>query len=173
MDRSAKSKVTPKKGCDQMIDRTGHYRARAIDWDFGRARTGTEQIAVCFEVLEGPYEGQRIQWFGYFTPAALPVTVRALRAAGLTGNDLTKLDGLGTRDVDLVVEMDPDRDGIPRPRVKWVNEVRERHVVLQDVLSNADRHALAERFRDAIAAIDQETHPDVVGRVNDTDDIAF
>jgi hypothetical protein len=44
--------------------------------------TGKQQVAVTFEYLDQHGEKRYVSWFGFFTDAALPWTVEALRALG-------------------------------------------------------------------------------------------
>lgn len=104
----------------------GKFRAKAVDWGFGEAGTGTFQIGVLMEITNGP-EGQppdQINWYGFLTEKALPVTVKALGALGWKGIDLTELEnrggGLDTNEVEIVVEHE-EYDGKLRAKVKWIN----------------------------------------------------
>ena len=109
----------------------GKYRARAVDSGLGKAKTGTEQVAVNFELIgDGAEKGLHITWYGYFTDKAYEMAVKALRACGWQGSDPTELDsfaasGLGANEVELDIEQetstDPQGQSTTRARVKWVN----------------------------------------------------
>lgn len=116
----------------------GTYRARAMGSSkphiqFGMAGTGTQQVAVAFmiyqEVLDdhrqptGTYEptGEEITWIGSFTPATMQRTCESLRYAGWSTNDLDDMTGLGSTDVDIVVEHE-EYQGNTRAKVQWVNK---------------------------------------------------
>lgn len=80
----------------------GTYKAVAVPVDvdgmstyaqFGMTKGGngkapTKQVAVQFELLEGPAAGARLTWFGYFTEKTWQRTVEALRYCGFKGDDL-------------------------------------------------------------------------------------
>jgi hypothetical protein len=99
----------------------GVYRARAIQGALGQASTGSDQVAVEFEILTEGLEGQHITWFGYFTDATWERTVEALRTCGWQGDDLSDLTGLGASEVDLVIEQE-EYNGKYSAKVKWINK---------------------------------------------------
>jgi hypothetical protein len=135
----------------------GTYRARAIGARFSAASTGTEQIAVDFELLEGePPEG-RITWWGFFTPRAQAQTLEALRNAGCVfpADDVTDLTGLGETEVELVVIAEETDSGAQRPRVRWVNRLAG----AGNALEASQRRALATRLRGAVMGSRPTTPP--------------
>jgi hypothetical protein len=99
----------------------GSYQAYAREFVFGRASTGTEQIAVSFEIAEGELKGRNITWRGYFTDATQERTLESLEHCGWDGKNLTKMTGLGTRVAVIVIEDEEGQDGKTYSRVKWVN----------------------------------------------------
>jgi len=133
----------------------GHYKARAVEGDFGVAGTGTKQVAVLFQIADGESQGEHITWYGYFTPSTSERTIESLRHCGCTfpGDDLTNLDGLTSNEVGLVLEEDVDQhgqpkvdeDGNPLVRVRWVN--RGAGVALGTRMTAADKKAFAAEMR--------------------------
>ncbi len=103
----------------------GKHRARAVEWGVGEAGTGTMQIGVVFELLDQE-PGTYITYYGYFTDGALEFTLKALRAMGWQGSDITELDnnggGLDQREVQIVVEHE-EYQGRIQTKVKWVNSL--------------------------------------------------
>lgn len=130
----------------------GTYRARAIEAQLGTTNTGKEQVAISFQLLTPGFEGQHLPYYGFFTESALEVTVKALRACGWTGIDLSDLAGIETNEVNLVVEHE-EYNGVTRAKVKWVNDGSAG--LLKNVLGDTERKAFANRMRGAIAAIGQ------------------
>lgn len=113
-----------------MAERTiipkGKYKARASGGEFAVASTGTEFVFVGFEITsEGDWKGHAIGWKGFFTEATTERTIESLRYAGCTfpGNDITNLEGLGSREVQLVIDHEQNDKGEWWPRVQWVNRV--------------------------------------------------
>lgn len=63
----------------------GKYLATATSVQLGFAGTNTPQVAVAFDV-EGPDGGiLPMTWYGFFTDAAEPMTMKALRNLGFDG----------------------------------------------------------------------------------------
>ena len=110
----------------------GKYFARAIpeSVQFGRATTGTEQIAITFRILDsatmGAETGEEITWIGALgNEKSLEITAKALRACGC--EDPEDLDSDATCIMRNVVELDIQADsyqGKNTLRVKWVNSPR-------------------------------------------------
>jgi hypothetical protein len=132
----------------------GRFRAKAKTWDLGFSEgTGTDQVAVEFEIVDGEEKGRRITWYGYFTEKTEERTVEALRIMGWTGGDIAQLNGLDANEVELVIEID-EYDGKERSKVQWVNRVGG--LALKNRLDPARRAQLADRLRGRIAAVDQK-----------------
>jgi hypothetical protein len=89
---------------------------------FGKSQNkGTLQVYVAFAVLDGPYAGRRLGWFGYFTDNTVERTIESLRLCGLKGDDLAAaVTGPLDQEVQLVVEHET-YDGKTRAKVVWVN----------------------------------------------------
>jgi len=93
----------------------GKYFARAIpeSVQFGRATTGTEQIAITFRILDaatlGVETGEEITWIGALgNEKSLEITAKALRACGC--EDPEDLDRDATCITRNVVELDIQAD---------------------------------------------------------------
>lgn len=132
----------------------GRKLARAREWALGRAGTGSEQIGILFALTELAHAGRTIMWWGHFTEDTLEHTLKALRACGWQGDDLTKLDALGVNEVSLVIEQETDRDGVLRDRVRWVN--RPAMLVIKDRLTVAEQVAFAKGIKAKIAGVRAE-----------------
>lgn len=92
----------------------------------GEAATGTRQALMYFQITSGEHAGQRVPWIGFFTKDTVDGTLKALRTAGMKGEDLNALYGDNAQElnqaVDIVVEMKPNKDGTKSyPQVRWVN----------------------------------------------------
>lgn len=135
-----------------MID-AGKHRARAREWAFGKAGTGTYQIGVLFDLLDLP--GETIQWFGSFTEKSEKHTLKGLRAMGWQGSDLTELDcnmgGLEQLEVVLVVEHE-EYNGETRSKVRWVNPAGG--VGMANPLDQGGLKSFAATMRARIVALD-------------------
>lgn len=131
----------------------GSYNARAKQFALGLTSTMKEQVAVQFAIVGGPLDGQTITWYGYFTEAAVERTLESLRICGWAGDDLSDLTGTEANEVQIVVEEEPDQQGVARPRVRWVNELRG--PMLKSELRPDQAKAFAARMRGTVVGFNQ------------------
>lgn len=103
--------------------KAGTYRVKAVDHKFSKTKTGTDNIIVLLEVVDGEHEGQRIVWYGYFTSKTTEFTIEALKLLGWDGEDLTTLDGLGEGVAEAVVINSTDQNGNPKLEVRYINAI--------------------------------------------------
>lgn len=103
------------------IVRAGKFRAQAVSHEWQRSRDkGTEYVSVAFCLLEGPDEGSYVYWNGFFTENSEQRTVDSLLLAGWDGSSIGMLPGLGTKEVQVVVEHETYKDKT-KAKVAWVN----------------------------------------------------
>jgi hypothetical protein len=102
-------------------------RARVARSLLGVTGTGKQQLAVTFEYLDENNEKRFVTAYQFFTDAALPWTVEALRALGWDPEannwDILTLDGtdvLKGREVALVLE-EEEYEGKRRTKVRFIN----------------------------------------------------
>jgi len=130
----------------------GKHRAKAKEWALGETGTNKEQIGICFDLLDLP--GEEITYYGFFTEKGLPITVKAMRACGWQGADLTDLTGLDSNEVTLVIEEEeypPGSDEFAM-KVKWVNSGGG--LVMNKTLDEGGVKSFAARMLGAILALD-------------------
>ncbi len=101
----------------------GFYVTRAVGpIEFFEAATGTKGVRVPFQV-----DGEPIDWIGWLTEKAEPRTAESL---ALLGYDGEHDESVGTRDVQLVIELEEyeSTEGEKRraPRIKWINDPARR-----------------------------------------------
>jgi hypothetical protein len=143
----------------------GRYIARATgpqDVQFGRANTGTEQIAVLFEITDERAAGERITWIGNFAnDQAIEITCRDLRTAGWSTDNITDLAGLGEVEVELVIAHEADRNDPSKtyPRVKYINPPGGGRFKFKDTLGEGEQVALADRIKGYAVASRQAAAP--------------
>lgn len=126
----------------------GKFRAKAVEAKLGYASTGTEQVAVAFELLEGHEVGQCVTWYGFFTERAETRTLESLRNAGWRGDDVSDLSSLGSCECVLDIQLEDGRE-----RVKWINAAGSGRVALKLEMTEQQKRAFAARLRGAAAAI--------------------
>lgn len=136
----------------------GKYRGKAKEWGIGKAGTGTVQVAIRFDLLDVVSEQgvcDSINYYGALSEAAYPFTVKALRACGWQGCDLTELEnnggGLDAQEVQLVVELE-DYNGETRAKVRWVNTLGG--LAMKDTLEGDSLKAFATQMKGKILALD-------------------
>jgi hypothetical protein len=95
-------------------------RAVARSWTDGSSKSGKPYVSVQYECLSGVNTGQTIRCDHYLSSGALKYTFEALRASGWVGSSSADMRGMGTLEVELVIELE-EYEGKQYPKVKWVN----------------------------------------------------
>jgi hypothetical protein len=138
-----------------MYENQEKKRARAISAAIGAAGTGTRQIGIEFEYLD---EAGGITYYGPLTDAAFPYTMKAIRAAGFQGDDLSDLSSLTnetTPEVVLVIEPEeyPKGSGKFTRKVKFINSAGG--LAMKDALQGDDLKTFARQMKGKIVAFDR------------------
>lgn len=128
---------------------TGEYLARGRSAQLGKAGTGTVQVAVELEVIEGNYAGQHATWFGFFTEKTQERTLESLRLLGWQGDDLSDLKGIDRNDVKIVVE-EETYNGKTTAKVQWINAPGG--MALKDPMSADQAKAFAAKMKATVIA---------------------
>jgi hypothetical protein len=140
----------------------GKYPARATAIQFGSSSKGTAQVAVTYEVTDGPGAGHSITWIGFFTENTTERTIESLVNSGWKGTDLTELDGLeGEKvfaalgnEVSLTIENET-YEGKTRPRVRWVNKAAQQFE-MKNKLSKEGLASLSNSIKGAVVMKQKE-----------------
>lgn len=98
------------------------YTAQAVDGYLSHTKDGKEQITVKFAIVGGQYDGQSVDWTGFFTDKTFDRTIQSLRYCGWQGDDIADLTGIDTNEVEIVVQHN-EYNGKVYPRVAWVNQI--------------------------------------------------
>lgn len=129
----------------------GEYRARAIKGALGVSQNGNEQVGVEFDLLDLP--GQKIAWYGTFTEAAFDIAMRGLRAAGMTGDDLSDFAWVQSApEVMLVVDHETYQQKT-RAKVKFINSFGG--LAMKKPLEGVEAQSFAERMRARVLLFNQ------------------
>ena len=173
----------------------GRHRAILRAIQFGYADTDAEQIALGFEIVDGPTvdpdTGRFVSCFGYFSDASVQYTVEKLRAIGWTGQDLADLPrlleaGELTPEVEIVVQHKEYR-GEWRADVAFVNPIGGGLIHLKRPMDGAALKQFSERMRSKLRTVGvippprsggsnaaRSTHPYAPGNASDVEnDIPF
>lgn len=161
----------------------GTYPGKVIEAGLGETSSGNEQaVLLCQLGGEGPEKGLRLNYFGSFHENSVEHTIKALKAAGLPGNDLSVLiidPEAGTSDwkkavpnppdVEFVIAPEPEYDpetraakvdeqgnAVMRVRVKWINAVGR--LAVKSVLAPDKAAAFAAKMKGRLAAFDAKNN---------------
>ena len=148
----------------------GTYVAFPVKSEFGFTNGGKEQVRVDFEISEGEFTNYTLPWFGYFTDKTRTRTLETLRLLGWRGNDLTKLDGIGTRKVEIVVE-DDTYQGKTKPKIQYVNPLGG-GTRSKSVMSPEQLRAFADKMRAVAQGVNELPAPEREPGADD-DDVRF
>jgi hypothetical protein len=131
----------------------GTFTARAIAWGIN-IKNEKERVEVVFQLKDQPVQRT---WFGYLhLESCAERTLESLEYCGWDGVSLKRLDGMGTRDVNIVIE-EETYEGKIRDKVQWVNEVRAIEQAPESTLDALEARLLknrkpkAEDFEDPFA----------------------
>ena len=129
------------------------YAAMPIAWDLGEAKNGSDQVAVVFQIIEHPTDaGRTTTWYGSFTDNSAKRTLESLRYCGLQGDDLIKMEGMGSRKVRIDMERDT-YEGKTRLKVAWVTRYDTGGVKLNKVMEDKSRRGFAAKYKQLLAAM--------------------
>lgn len=135
-----------------MYENQEKKRARAINAAVGKASTGTPQIAIEFEFLD---EQGGITYYGPLSDAAFPYTMKAIRAAGFAGDDLSDLSSLTNETTpEVVLVIGPEEyNGKITLKVKFINSAGG--LAMKDALQGDDLKTFARQMKGKIIAFDR------------------
>lgn len=119
----------------------GRFTARAFEWEWAVSSNGTDYILVKFALDSG----EHVYWRGFFSEKTRDRTAESLRHCGWDGVDLERLEGLGTKDAELVLE-EEEYKGEVRTQVKWVNAIGGGAMKVKGSMSGEDRRRFFARM---------------------------
>lgn len=148
-----------------MTIEAGTYRAVAIEGSaqYGTTKNGHDQIVIDMQL---PDIGEQVSVFLVFSDAAAPHSMKRLRLAGWTGDDLTNLEGLGSTECEVVVKYE---DWQGQQKIK-VEILAGGSVVLATTLDEKGKKAFGAKFKKLAAAT---AAPKLAQKKTGTDDIDF
>lgn len=126
-----------------MSELDGTYRAKAVagSEQYGTTSNDHDQIVIDFELID---VGQKVSVFLVFSEKAAPYSIKRLRAAGWTGDDLSNLVGLGSRECEVRV-FHEDYQGQTKMKTEIVAGGT---VTLKTQLDEKGKKAFGAKFRD-------------------------
>lgn len=146
-DRGAPSDRGARDDDGPLMDE-GDYPCVAVTHKWGYSSKGGEQVGVRVKLVDGPYKGRTLTWYGYFTDAATDIAIRGLRALGMTGDDVRDLSGMYRPDVTpaIAVVQHDEYEGKKRARVAFLNGS---DVAMKEEMTSTQLDAFAKRMRGA------------------------
>lgn len=125
----------------------GTYRAQAVPGSeqYGNSTNGTDQIVIDFELID---IGEKVSVFLFFSEKAAPHSMKRLRVAGFTGDNLADLVGLGSCECEVKVFYE-DYNGEQKMKTEIVAGGT---VVLANKLDDKGRKAFGAKFKSLAAA---------------------
>lgn len=129
----------------------GKYRAKAKSWALAEASTGNPEVAVEFEFAIDESQTASLTWHGFLGDNTFDRTIESLRFCGWTGDDLTDLSGLDTKEVVIVIENE-EYKGKVSPKIQWVN--RAGGLAVKTPMSAEKAKTFAAAMRGKIRALD-------------------
>lgn len=137
----------------------GNHLGKVVGFGFGFTKDGKEQVAVDFHL---PETQETITWYGYFTDKSAPITFKALRTLGWTGDDLSDLSAIQDAEAMLAIKHE-EYNGRVTPKVNWVNPVNGPS--LQNQMGPDALKAFAARMKPQVRAHDaSEGKPKMNGK---------
>ena len=145
---------TRQQGGDQKIE-LGRFMGKAVEYDFGETAQGNPQICVVCEITEGDYKGRQYLWYGFFnTKDNTERTFQSLMYFGWNGKEIDKLEGLGSKEAQCVLEEDV-YDGKKRTRVAFVNAAGSDGIAMKKRYSPQERVGFAARLKGNLVEFQQ------------------
>lgn len=126
----------------------GKYKARALSAEIGYAKTGSEMVLVNFQIADSTTV---MPWYGTITESSAKRVMESLLFTGWDGVDFENWNGLGSKEVELVIEEEPDASGKLWPRVKWVNRLGGGS--LKQVMTQPQRAHFAAKMKGVVAEV--------------------
>lgn len=129
----------------------GKYIARATGPQDAQMGTDDKQrsfVFVRYQIKTGEFAGQTLGHYFYFgSEAQKDFSDEALERSGCTfEGEIHEFRGLGSRDVQLVVEIDDYNPEKPKPKIKYINElggVRAENLMKPDARSSFEKEMKA------------------------------
>lgn len=126
-----------------MSELNGTYRAKAVagSEQYGTTSNNHDQIVLDFDLLD---VGEKVSVFLVFSEKAAPHSIKRLRTAGWTGDDLSSLVGLGSRECEVRV-FHEEYQGQMKMKTEIVSGGT---VTLKTQLDDKGKKAFGAKFRD-------------------------
>jgi len=120
---------------------------------FGETSTGKYFASVRCRLMTGEAAGAEEVWTGYLTDSTIERTIKALRAFGFKGDDLSAAqDQELTNRVEVVIEHEEYKERT-YARIRWVNDLGSRRF---KALDRSKLRTLGGELRERVASVDAQ-----------------
>ena len=146
----------------------GKYRAKAVagSEQYGQTKNGNDQVVITMELLD---IGEQVSVFLYFSDAAAPHSIKRLRRAGWSGDDLSNLVGLGSTECEVEIKYE-DYNGEQKMKAEIASGGT---ITLDTQLDDKAKKAFGAKFRDLAKATPKPVAAVANGTAPKADDIGF
>lgn len=125
------------------------HRVKALDFAYDNGSNGkAPQVIVRLQIVEGQFLGSIRTYYGSLHEKCQDWTVKALRALGMTNDDITAPVGLGSR-VALAVERENLFPGAKhKSRIDFIDPIEAPKLKANNpIVSTAEAKQVASRFK--------------------------
>ena len=146
----------------------GKYRAVAVagSEQYGQTKSGNDQIVITMDL---PDLGEQVSVFLYFSDAAAPHSIKRLRRAGWSGDDLSNLVGLGSTECEVEIKYE-EYQGQQKMKAEIASGGT---ITLETQLDDKAKKAFGAKFRDLAKATPKPVGAAVNGSAPKAGDIPF
>jgi hypothetical protein len=131
----------------------GKYIVKATEYAFdGGTATKAPQAIVKLLILEGQHAGSTKMYYGSFHEKCQEYTCEALRALGMSNDDVTKPEGLGSRKAEAV-ERENNYTPTSKPRIDFINSIEAKKITVKNPVPDKQASAVASKFKALFRAI--------------------
>ncbi len=146
----------------------GTYKAVAVagSEQYGQTQNGNDQIVLTMELSD---IGEQVSVFLYFSDAAAPHSIKRLRRAGWSGDDLSNLVGLGSTECEVVIKYE-EYQGQQKMKAEIASGGT---ITLETQLDDKAKKAFGAKFRDLAKATPKPVAQAANGTAPKASDIGF
>jgi len=137
---------------EQTLIGEGSFIADLISWEYGYTKNDLPQLALGFRLVDGPDAGRMINAYRNFADKAIKHTLDAMTVLGWDGESLESPEGLGTKQVMLVIKHE-EYQGKWSAKVQYINSLTRLN---SKPMTQGDRSKFGASMKGALSAYKRE-----------------